>query len=401
MKNKPWYQRAQKSIASIIVGIAVIGSIAETTANLGIIPPAITYSVTLIILFSAGAVNFWLKKNPLRWITEDNTEVHIKSLSSGAWLVLVGFVLALWIPRIPSLFESGFSARPPVPQPAKIGLVAGHLGYDAGAVCLDANGDITLTEAELNHKTMILVQQKLEGLKYSVEIFQEFDEGLKDFSGDALISIHADSCEFINEAATGFKVDAAQSKNLDNASDELATCMANEYKDTTGLFYHFASVTSDMREYHAFSEVNQNTPAVVIETGFLNLDYSLLVDHTDLVADGIVNGINCFTGYSAPIESKVAFDVLFQNDTYFVFIKNMLLDKDIILASWSIRDEYGNQYIFDSTRVLSPANEINIYVNTKVGDFPYWELAPGTIWKSGDQIFLIDSDSQITVETIP
>lgn len=400
MKNKPWYQRAQKSIASIIVGVAVIGSIAETTANLGIIPPAITYSGTLIILFSAGAVNFWLKKNPLRWITEDNTEVRIKSLSSGARLVLVGFVLALWIPRIPSLFESGFSSRPPVPQPAKIGLVAGHWGYDAGAVCLDANGDVTLIEAELNHKTMILVQQKLEGLKYSVEIFQEFDEGLKNFSGDALISIHADSCEFIDETATGFKVAAAQSKASDNKSEKLVNCMANEYEKTTGLFYHFESVTVDMRDYHAFSELDDNTSAMVIETGFLNLDHSLLIDHTEIVADGIVNGINCFTGRSSPTESKVAFDVLFQNDTYFVFIENVQSER-VNLSSWSIRDEYGNQYKFDNSWELYPTDDRKIYVNTQIGDFPYWELSPSTIWKSNDLLFLIDEDDHKTVEIIP
>jgi len=34
--------------------------------------------------------------------------------------------------------------------------------------------------------------------------------------------------------------------------------------------------------------------AAIIETGFLNLDREMLTKKTDLVAAGIVNGIECF-----------------------------------------------------------------------------------------------------------
>ena len=49
-----------------------------------------------------------------------------------------------------------------------------------------------------------------------------------------------------------------------------------------------------MTSYHAFSEIDPNTVAAIIETGFLNLDQEILTQHTDLVADGVVNGILCF-----------------------------------------------------------------------------------------------------------
>jgi N-acetylmuramoyl-L-alanine amidase len=49
-----------------------------------------------------------------------------------------------------------------------------------------------------------------------------------------------------------------------------------------------------MREYHAFSEIDPTTIAAIIETGFLNLDQEILTKRTDLVADGIVQGILCF-----------------------------------------------------------------------------------------------------------
>src|SRR5262245_8268782 len=37
------------------------------------------------------------------------------------------------------------------PQPQlRIGIVAGHSGNDPGAVCVDGNGNVTLTEADVN-----------------------------------------------------------------------------------------------------------------------------------------------------------------------------------------------------------------------------------------------------------
>jgi N-acetylmuramoyl-L-alanine amidase len=53
-------------------------------------------------------------------------------------------------------------------------------------------------------------------------------------------------------------------------------------------------VTGDMSNYHAFSEINPNTPAAIIETGFMNLDRQILTEKPDLIADGITSGILCF-----------------------------------------------------------------------------------------------------------
>jgi len=62
----------------------------------------------------------------------------------------------------------------------------------------------------------------------------------------------------------------------------------------TGLHFHAGSITIDMRDYLAFSEIDPNTIAAIIETGFLKLDRDKLVNQTDLVADGVVRGILCF-----------------------------------------------------------------------------------------------------------
>jgi N-acetylmuramoyl-L-alanine amidase len=60
------------------------------------------------------------------------------------------------------------------------------------------------------------------------------------------------------------------------------------------MTFHAGSITGDMREYHAFREIDPSTVAAIIETGFLNLDREMLTKNTDLVAAGVVDGILCF-----------------------------------------------------------------------------------------------------------
>ncbi len=175
-----------------------------------------------------------------------------------------------------------------------IGIVAGHWGYDSGAVCLDGNGEVTLTEAELNLKIASLVQQQLTQSGYKVDLLQEFDPRLDGYTAVALVSIHNDSCAFIDDNATGFKLSAAMDTQDVNRASRLTSCLRDRYGRATGLDFHPGSITSDMREYHAFTEIHDTTIAAIIETGFMNLDREILIQHPDQIADGIVQGIECF-----------------------------------------------------------------------------------------------------------
>jgi N-acetylmuramoyl-L-alanine amidase len=49
-----------------------------------------------------------------------------------------------------------------------------------------------------------------------------------------------------------------------------------------------------MTSYHTFYEVNAATPIAIIETGFLNLDFKILTEHPELVAQGVIDGIMCY-----------------------------------------------------------------------------------------------------------
>lgn len=190
----------------------------------------------------------------------------------------------LLTPQNENLLTSNGTPLPTV----RIGIVAGHMGNDSGAVC--ANGT---TEAAVNLKIATLVQQKLTALGFETDLLEEFDPRLQSYRAAALISIHNDSCDYVNDQATGFKVAAAMSASDANLANRLAVCMRDRYQRTTSLPWH-NSLTNDMTLYHAFDEISPYTTAAIIETGFLNLDYKILTEQPDQVASGIVNGILCF-----------------------------------------------------------------------------------------------------------
>ncbi len=171
----------------------------------------------------------------------------------------------------------------------RVGIVSGHWGNDSGSVC--ANGT---TEQQVNLVIASLVRQKLTAQGYTVDLLQEFDPRLNGYQAAALVSIHNDSCDYINEQATGFKVASAVASRDPNLSTRLVSCLRDRYGRVTGLPFHPGSITVDMTDYHAFREIDAATTAAIIETGFLNKDYAILTQHPDVVADGVVAGIMCF-----------------------------------------------------------------------------------------------------------
>jgi len=178
----------------------------------------------------------------------------------------------------------------PVPD-LHVGLVVGHWGHDTGAMCPPSLGGYL--EVDINYTIADLTRQYLEAEGVRVDLLKEFDGHLEGYESNALISIHADTCEFIPELGTGFKIaEAADNKRPEQAA-RLMACLKNRYGDATGLRYDHR-ITDDMTSYHAFGEIDTNTPAVIIETGFMNQDRELLTKNPSLVAKGVTAGIMCF-----------------------------------------------------------------------------------------------------------
>ncbi len=181
------------------------------------------------------------------------------------------------------------------PMPARdpfkplVGVVAGHRGYDPGAVCPDG-----LTEAEVNYRTALEVVDLLERRGLQAVLLDEFDDRLQGLQADALVSIHADSC--MVAGASGFKVARATDSAIPDAEDRLVACLYQEYGTYTGLPEHLSSVTDNMTKYHAFREIDRMTPGAIIELGFLLDDRDLLENKPKVLARGVAAGILCFFG---------------------------------------------------------------------------------------------------------
>jgi len=184
-------------------------------------------------------------------------------------------------------------AQSPTPHIPRIGIIAGHTGSDSGALCPDG-----LKEVDINTDIARRVVALVTNLGWQADLLEEFDPRLNGYQADALLSIHADSCTYPGK--TGFKMARAESSYMPEASDRLITCISSSYQEHTGLEFDPHTITYDMTRYHAYYEIDRNTPAAIIEAGFMLDDRELLTEHPDVVAQGIVDGLICFIEGGAP-----------------------------------------------------------------------------------------------------
>ena len=177
----------------------------------------------------------------------------------------------------------------------RVGIVSGHRGNDSGTVCSDG-----LTEAQVNFDAATRTASILRAQGYTVDVLGEFDEQLKGYRALALLSIHADSCDYINDLTTGYKVARFLYSAIPEQEDKLVACVSSRYKKATGLQFHRTTVTHNMLEYHAFREIDPKTPGAIIELGFMYKDRNVLVGRKDAVGQGVANGLLCFLRNEAP-----------------------------------------------------------------------------------------------------
>jgi hypothetical protein len=111
---------------------------------------------------------------------------------------------------------------------------------------------------------------------------------------EALVSIHANTCQDFGERVSGFLIAAAAARITARGGDNLLVdCIVQHYAAATQLERR-EGVTIDMTDYHTFREIHPLTPAAIIELGFLLADRQLLTEHPDTLARGITDGILCY-----------------------------------------------------------------------------------------------------------
>ncbi len=189
-------------------------------------------------------------------------------------------------------------------EQSRIGIVSGHWGYDSGHVCPPELNNIREVDVALRIST--LVRDMLSNQGYTVDLFKEFDPKLKNYTGLALLSIHTDTCEFINNQASGFKVTSIGKVSYPVESTNLNNCLIDRFQRRTNLNYLGNTISSDPEEFYDFSEINEYTTAAIMEVGYLNLDYRTLTEKTDSVAKGIADGILCYINNESATTSMEA-----------------------------------------------------------------------------------------------
>jgi N-acetylmuramoyl-L-alanine amidase len=143
---------------------------------------------------------------------------------------------------------------------------------------------------------------------YTVDLLEEADARLAGYSATALVSIHSNDCSSYPNAdgseSSAFLVSQAEDRPQNGEDNRLQECMADEYHTVTGLERRF-SLPDDMTDYHVFREIDVRTPGIIIEIGFMRGDQEFLINDQDIIAEGVVNGIQCFMDGTTPSAQDV------------------------------------------------------------------------------------------------
>lgn len=167
--------------------------------------------------------------------------------------------------------------------PLRVGIVAGHLQSDSGATCPDG-----LREVDLTAPIARAVVERLQEEGYQAEVLPEYSARLRGYRGLALVSLHVDSCI---AGLSGFKIAGRSLGPAAGPSKQLVDCLTRAYAANTGLPYHRNTITPAMTDYHAFRQVGLDTPAAIVELGFLGGDRDLLTAHQERVSRAVAEGI--------------------------------------------------------------------------------------------------------------
>lgn len=190
-------------------------------------------------------------------------------------------VIQTWLP--PGLLGVLFNRQ--------IAIISGHAGNDSGAVCTDSNDQAVVTEAAIVADIAQRVASQLGRAGAHVTVLNEFDSRLDGLQADLLLSLHADSCI----DASGYKFAHNRSPLIKaEVLTSLSTCFDAHYAEATGLASHPNTITHNMTDYHAFRKIAPQTPALILEVGFIGGDQTLLVEEPGQVARGITASIRCF-----------------------------------------------------------------------------------------------------------
>jgi len=196
----------------------------------------------------------------------------------------------------------GTASPTPARPPDQVGILAGHWQFDSGAVCADGYREVDLTQ-----DVAIRVRNILTTAGIPAEILPEHNPGvpqapLLGYRARALVALHADVCDL--PGYSGFKVARGTHSTTPEQDDRLVDCLDQAYGAATLLPRHLDTISINMTNYYVFREIAADTPAAIIELGFLHDDRDLLTGNTYQVARGVADGILCFLRGECPARTR-------------------------------------------------------------------------------------------------
>ncbi len=173
-----------------------------------------------------------------------------------------------------------------------------HPMHEAGAASHPEEGEV-VEIADITTNVATRVRNILETAGVAAEILPEHAPSqpqapLLGYRARVLVAVHADVCDL--PGYSGFKVARGTHSTTASADDRLVACLNKEYAAATLLPMHEDTISVNMTNYYAFREIAADTPAAIIELGFLHDDRALLTDNAYEVARGVANGVLCFLG---------------------------------------------------------------------------------------------------------
>jgi hypothetical protein len=187
--------------------------------------------------------------------------------------------------------------------PIRIGLQAGHWKTnempEEQQKIMEAGGGTTgqgVPEWQIALNIAEETKKILEEKGYVVDILPATVP--EKYLADAFVSIHADGN--LSPLIKGYKVAAYRRDRTGNAN-KLSDFIDTEYPKATN-FVKDPSISRNMTGYYAFNSrrythaIHPMTPGVIVETGFATnySDVSVLINHPEIPARGIANGIISF-----------------------------------------------------------------------------------------------------------
>lgn len=120
------------------------------------------------------------------------------------------------------------------------------------------------------------------------------------YQADAFVAIHCDANS--SSGPRGFKAARSGRSAIPNVDDALVKAIYDDYIAATG-FPRSSAITNNMLYYYSFNSNRSNshtvastTPAAIVELGYLTnpIDRAVIVNSTEIVADGLARGILSF-----------------------------------------------------------------------------------------------------------